>query len=183
MMMYELPRSVDVCGVEYEVETDFRAILNIFGILNDVDLTPEEKTIGILGIFYHDFLTMPEEHFEEGLGKCFAFINGGKEENETQKAPKLMDWEQDFQYLIAPINRVAGREVRAVEYLHWWTFLSYFNEIGDCYFAQVVRIRSLKARGQLKDKADREFYRKNKDVIDIKRHYSEAEESLIAEWV
>lgn len=180
-MMYDLPHSVEVCGVEYEVRTDYRDVLNIFGILNDADLTVEEKYIGILGIFYHDFLTMPAEHFEEGLKKCFDFINCGHLES-GKKTPKLMDWEQDFQYLVAPMNRVAGKEIRAVEYLHWWTFISLYYEIGDCYFAQIVRIRDLKMRGKLKDKADKEFYRKNKDVVDIKRHYSEAEKELIDYW-
>ena len=94
-----------------------------------------------------------------------------------------MDWEQDFPYLIAPINRVAGQEIRAVEYLHWWTFLSYYYEIGDCYFAQIVRIRDLKARGKLTDKTDKEFYRKNREAVDLKMRYSEMEEDIIKGWV
>lgn len=93
-----------------------------------------------------------------------------------------MDWEQDFRLLIAPINRIAGQEVRALPYMHWWTFLSYYGEIGDCYFAQIVRIRDLKAKGKLKDKADREFYRRNRDAIDIKRRYSKTEEEIIKGW-
>lgn len=104
------------------------------------------------------------------------------EMRKRKKSTKLMDWEQDFRLLIAPINRIVGQEVRALPYLHWWTFLSYYGEIGDCYFAQIVRIRDLKAKGNLKDKADREFYRRNRDVIDIKRRYSEAEEEIIKGW-
>lgn len=179
--MYELPHSVVIDGTEYEIETDFRAILDIFSILNDVDLTNTEKCIGILGIFYHDFRNMPEEHFEQGIKKCFEFINCGNMESQ-KKSVKLMDWEQDFQYLIAPINRVAGKELRAEQYIHWFSFVSYYYEIGDCYFAHIVRIRDLKAHGKLKDKADKEFYRRNKEVIDIKRHYSESEQEIIDYW-
>lgn len=180
-MMYDLPKSLDVCGVEYAIETDFRAILDIFSILVDEDLDADAKGIGVLGIFYFDFMEMPAAHIPEALKKCFWFINSGHEEKQ-KKAPKLMDWEQDFQYIVAPINRIAGQEVRALPYLHWWTFLSYYGEIGDCYFAQIVRIRDLKAKGKLKDKADREFYRRNRDAIDIKRRYSEAEEEIIKGW-
>ncbi len=181
-MMYDLPRCVTVAGAEYTVETDYRAILDIFAVLSDPNLTNEEKGIGLLGIFYIDFRRMPEEHFAEAVRQCFWFINGGSEEKQ-QKTAKLMDWEQDFPLLIAPINRVAGRELRAVEYLHWWSFLSYYYEIGDCYFAQIVRIRDLKAKGKLKDKADREFYSKNREVVDLKVRYSEAEESIIQRWI
>lgn len=180
-MMYDLPKSIEVCGVEYDIETDFRAILDIFSILTDEDLDAETKSVGVLGIFYPGFMTMPAEHIHEAIKQCFWFINYGREEGQD-KTPKLMDWEQDFQYVITPINRVAGREVRSLPYLHWWTFLSYYCEIGDCYFAQIVRIRDLKAKGKLKEKADKEFYRKNRDVIDIKRRYSEAEEEIIKGW-
>lgn len=179
--MYELPRSVIICGVEYQIETDYRAILDIFSVLNDADLTAEEKAIGMLGIFYPEFRSMPDEYFQEALQECLKFINCGGAETQ-RKAPKLMDWEQDFQYLIAPINRVAGKEIRAVEYLHWWSFISMYYEIGDCFFAQIVRIRDLKAKGKLKEKNDKEFYRKNKAIIDIKSRYSQAQNDIVAQW-
>lgn len=180
-MMYDLPTSLEVCGTEYPIETDFRVILDIFSVLSAVELTSEEKCIGVLGMFYPGFFAMPWEHTEEAINQCFWFINGGNEETQ-KKSIKLMDWEQDFRLLIAPINRIAGQEVRALPYLHWWTFLSYYGEIGDCYFAQIVRIRDLKAKGKLKDKADKEFYRRNRDAIDIKRRYSETEEEIIKGW-
>lgn len=53
--MYELPASVNVCGTDYDIETDFRAILDIFGVLEDPDLTGNEKGVGMLGIFYKRF--------------------------------------------------------------------------------------------------------------------------------
>lgn len=37
-------------------------------------------------------------------------------------------------------------------------------------------------KGKLKDKTDREFYRRNRDAIDIKRRYSETEEEIIKGW-
>lgn len=58
--MYELPTSVNVCGTDYDIETDFRAILDIFCILEDPDLTGNEKGVGMLGIFYKRFLICPQ---------------------------------------------------------------------------------------------------------------------------
>ena len=94
-----------------------------------------------------------------------------------------MDWEQDFQYIVAPINRVIGKEIRSLEYLHWWTFISAYYEIGDCLFAQIVRIRSIKAKGKRLDKQDQEFYKENKRLVDIKSKYSETEEKLLQQWI
>lgn len=55
-MMYDLPTSIEVCGTEYPIETDFRVILDIFSVLSAVELTNEEKCIGVLGMFYPGFL-------------------------------------------------------------------------------------------------------------------------------
>lgn len=181
-MMYELPKSLEVSGVEYEIRSDFRAVLDICAALSDIDLTNEEKAYVCLDIFYPFFSEMPPEHYEEAIKKCFWFINCGADEENNRKAPKLMDWEQDFQYIVAPINRVLGTEIRAVEYLHWWSFISAYYEIGDCTFAQIVRIRDKKAKGKKLDKAEQEWYKNNRKLVDLKQTLSESEKAILKEW-
>lgn len=66
--------------------------------------------------------------------------------------------------------------------VHWWTFLSAYTEIGDCLFAQIVGIRSKKAKGKRLDKSEQEFYRKNKSIVDIKVRYTDAEDDLVNMW-
>lgn len=107
--MYELPASVNVCGTDYDIETDFRAILDIFGVLEDPDLTGNEKGVGMLGIFYKRFFDMPAEHFGEAVQKCYWFINGGNDKV-CKNATKLMDWEKDFPILIAPVTALPGQK-------------------------------------------------------------------------
>ena len=97
--------------------------------------------------------------------------------------PKLVDWEQDYRLIVAPINRVTGQEVRALEYMHWWTFLLAYMEIGDCTFAQVVSIRSKRAKGKKLDKSEQEFYKQNKQMVDFKRQYTAQDEDVISKWI
>lgn len=177
-----LPTSVEVCGVDYEIRSDYRAVLDICTALQDPEVTNEDRAFIALDIFYPAFDNMPSEHYRGAIERCYWFINCGRDESDEKKAPKLVDWEQDFQFIVAPINRVTGQEIRALEYMHWWTFMAAFNEIGDCTFAQVVRIRNLKARGKKLDKLDREWYRKNRDIVDIKRHYTDADDDLVKKW-
>ena len=68
-------------------------------------------------------------------------------------------------------------------YFHWWSFISAYYELGDCLFANIVRIRSLKAKGKTLDKADREFYRENRRIIDLKRTLTEEETDTINVWL
>lgn len=181
-VIYALPTSVKVNGAEYEIRSDYRAVLDILTALSDNDLDDRDKTEAILGIFYPDFDEMPSGNYQEAINQCFRFIDRWHEEKPKQKEPVLMSWEQDFDMIVAPINRIAGCEVRSLEYLHWYSFLSFYQEIGDCLFAQVVRIRDKKAHGKTLDKQDREFYRRNRDIVDLKTNYTEAEKDLLAAW-
>ena len=176
-----LPTSVEVGGGSYETRSDYRAILDICAALSDPELDGQERATVAMTIFYPEMDTIPPEHYEEAVEKCLRFISGGGE-NAPRKAPKLLDWEQDFQYIVAPINRVTGQEIRAVEYMHWWTFLAAYYEIGECTFAQIVHIRDKLARGQPLDKTDREWYRRNRELVDFKRKYTGAEDELAKSW-
>lgn len=180
-MTWDLPTSVDVQGAAYAIRTDYRCILDICTALNDPELSEAEKACVALELFYPDFAAMPPEQFREALEQCFWFIDGGQP-GSGKKSPRLVDWEQDFPHIIAPVNRVMGREVRGPEPLHWWTFLAAYNEIGDCTFAQIVRIRDKLARGKALDKQDREWYRRNRELVDFKRKYTDADNELFKQW-
>ena len=182
-MIYNLPFALEIHGKEYEIRSDYRAILDICIAIGYPELSNEEKTLVALDIFYPQFDAMPPEHYQKAIDKCFWFINCGAEDTGNRKAPKLVDWEMDFPYIVAPINRVCGQEIRAVEYMHWWSFVSYYYEIGgDCVFAQIVHIRDKLARGKPLDKAERKWYRQNRSLVDFKKKYTEEEKALLKEW-
>ena len=190
-MIYALPTSLEIQGTEYAVRYDYRAVLDICIALNDPELNEQDKAQAALEIFYPGFAQMPPEHYREAIEKCFWFINGGEDEEPGRKAPRLVDWEQDFKLIAAPINRVLGREVREIPYdgqantggFHWWSFLSAYMEIGgDCTFAQVVSIRDKLARHKKLDKAEQEWLRRNRRLVDFKRKYTAAENELVKQW-
>ncbi len=181
-MSYLLPTSLNVGGADYEIRSDYRAALDIFAALADPELDDTNRALEMLDILYVDFEKIPPKHYEQAITEALKFLNCGGEDVKQAKRPRMVDWEQDFQFIVAPINRVIGTEIRAIDYLHWWTFISAYYEIGDCTFAQIVRIRSKKAKGKKLDKADAEWYRQNRDIVDIKTKYSEKEEELLAAW-
>lgn len=173
-MMYELPTALDVGGVRHEIRSDWRAVLDIIAALSDPELTQADKLCCLLDIFY---VNRPAD-VAEAVRQCFWFINMGQGEQKSS-GMKLMDWEQDLQYIIAPINQQAGCEIRALDYMHWWTFMGYYYNIGDCMFAQIVAIRKKLKKGQKLEKYEKEFYRANREIVDIKTKYTEAEDAFI----
>lgn len=181
-MHYSLPTSVGVCGRDYAIRSDFRAALDIFAALSDPELDGFDRAEALLDIFYPDYEAMPPEHYREAVDACFRFLRGGAEESAGDRGPRLVDWEQDFPYIVAPVNRVVGRDIRGMEFLHWWTFLSAYLEIGECLFAQIVSIRSKRASGKPLSKEERQWYRKNRALVDFKANYTEAENDLLKHW-
>lgn len=180
-MIYGLPKSVEIDGTEYNIRWDYRPILDICIALSDPDLSGEERAFIALDIFYPTFAEMPQAHYKEAVARCIEFINCGVEAT-NKKSPRLVDWEHDFPLIVNPVNRVLGREIREETPLHWFSFVSAYQEIGDCVFAQVVRIRDKKARGKTLDKPDREWYQRNREIVDIPTKYSKAEEDFLREW-
>lgn len=177
-MNYDLPTALDVGGVRHEIRSDYRAVLDILAALSDFELSNAEKANVLLRIFY---IEMPDD-IEEAIKQCFWFINCGQPENKT-KQPRLMDWEQDFPLIAAGINLASGGEVRAAEYMHWWTFIGYYQNMGDCMFAQVISTRRKISRGEKLDKLEREFYRNNRETIDLREKSTPEDDEQLMRWL
>lgn len=190
MAAWDLPTSVTVGGREYEIRTDYRVILDVMQAMAAPELDEQERTIVCLSCFYPDF-SWPDsipfhtrEEQEEAIERMCWFVDGGVDRRpDGRRRPRLMDWEQDFHLIVGPVNKVAGCEVRALPYLHWWTFLSYYTEIdGECTFATVVGIRRKLAEGKRLDKADAKFRREHRDLVELKNRMTDEEAALLAEW-
>lgn len=181
-MIYDLPESVELDGKEYAIRSDFRAILGIIEILNDLELTEQERGFLSLLLFYKEFDDIPIMLYQEAIDKMMWFINYGDNTAHDENPPKLMDWEKDYPVIIAPVNRVLGHDARTEKHLHWWTFLGAYMEIGDCTFAQIVSIRNKLRKGEQLDKSDREWYNKNKNLVDMEQSYTSEEMELLEKW-
>lgn len=171
MNTWSLPTSATIGGVEYPINADFRDILDIFRYLDDPD-RPEYLRWNIAVALFYDG-EIPQDHLQEAMEYLADFITCGV--RGEKPSPKLLDWEQDAQAIVADVNKVAGMEVRSVPFLHWWTFLSYFNAIGEGQLSTLVSIRDKLRRGKPLDKWEKEYYQKNKDRIDLKPQYSTEE--------
>lgn len=174
-----LPKQLEVNNVSYDIRSDFRDCLNILIACNDAELTKSEKLTVILMILYVNYDDIPIDDTEEAIKKAIWFLNCGKEENDHVSNKPVYDWEQDEQMIFSSINKVANKELREVEYCHFWTFISYFNEIGEGLFSTIINIRDKKNRGKKLEKYEQEFYSKHKDMIDIKPKYTEEEQEQI----
>lgn len=164
MNAWELPRSAVIGGIAYPINADYRDVLEIIEYLTDTSRNEYSRWTIALGLFFEG--DIPEQHQEEAAKYLVDFIAYGTEG--SRPVPKLIDWSQDSQMIVADINKVAGKEIRAEAFVHWWSFLAYFNAIGEGQLSTVVGIRSKKAKGKALDKAEQQYYREHREKVDFR---------------
>lgn len=176
---YELPTTAIIDGKELKIRTDYRAILDIIFAMSDVDLSKEQLIEIILKIFYVDYNKIT--NIEEALKTAMLFIQGNKSDTSNTNNQKLMDWEQDLSLIIPAINKVLGVEIRSLEYLHWWSFLGAYMEIGECTFNTFVGIRYKKLNNIKLDKNEQKIYKNNYDRIHLKERVDKGTQQIMDE--
>ncbi len=174
-MIGVLPKQLEVDGIQYQIRTDYRVVLTVFEAFNDPELSLAEKWETAIRLMFIDWKKIKNKN--EAAEKISWFINLGKQEDKDTKenTTPCFDWKQDEQLIFSAVNNVAGREIRELQYLHYWTFAGYFNEMGEGLFSTVISIRTKKRKHKKLTEAEQEFYRNNKAMVDLQRHYSKEE--------
>lgn len=180
--LWTLPDRACIGGRTYAIHADFRDILHLLGWLCGARggaLSEPERWYVALGLFYEGFAAMPPANHAEAMRYLADFLACGQS-GPQNAGPPLLDWQQDAPLIIAGVNRVAGQEVRALPFLHWWSFIAWFSGIGEGTLATVVAIRDKLRRGKKLEKWELEFYRAHRAEVDLRPRRSEAEEAAAA---
>lgn len=172
MTGWELPKETVIGGKTYALHTDYRDILTIFSCLQEAAYPEFLRWRIALALFYEP--EVPEADFAEAAEYFRWFICCGQEE-EKNPGPQLLDWESDAQLIVADVNKVAGQEIRALPYLHWWTFLGWFHGIGEGNLSTLVSVRDKLRRGKKLETFEQEYYRRNKKLVDMRKKCSASE--------
>ena len=172
--MYKLLTSVTVNSRTYHIthNGDFRMVLDCLSALRDENISGDSRVLASLLIFYNEFNALHDIHahnedITELLNFMLNFISGGEEDNDNggRRNKPLIDWEKDSNMICSAINKVAGTEIRALEYLHWWTFLGYYMAVGESTLSTVLTIRDKMTRGKKLEKWESEFKRDNPNLF------------------
>lgn len=184
--MYELPVTVDINGIEYPIRKrgDYRMVLDVFSVLEDNSITQSERMMCALIDFYdgiEDVIDIPKlGDIELAVKQMYKFFNADKPEGKGLDR-KLIDWSQDSAMIASAINNVANKEIRAEEYVHWWTFMGYYMAISESTLSTVVSIRDKIVRGKKMEKWEKEFRSENPQYFTW--NHKTIEEQEAEDWV
>lgn len=162
-MLGSLPKTLNINGTDYAIRSDYRNILQIISAYNDSALTDAEKAFICMKRLFTAFDTLPQSDYDEAYRAAVSFIDCGERSGKT--SPRVINWEKDEQMIFAAVNKVAGAEIRGLSYLHWWTFLGYFQNIDrEDIWGFVLMIRQKCAKRKKLEKHEQEFFNANRDL-------------------
>lgn len=176
MELWSLPETVELEGRRYTLHTDFRDILEIFSYLEDPDLPEPVRWRIALGLFYEE--PVPPACRPAAMAYLSRFLSCGRQD---RPGPRLICWQHDADAIIAGVNKAAGQELRALRHVHWWTFLSWFHAIGEGQLSALVAVREKLRRGLPLSGWEKEFYRENRQRVELPKRYSRQELARQAE--
>lgn len=168
----KLPTKIRVKNNVYDINYDYRTIINILLAFEDAELTKDEQMYIMLKNLYKQ--DIPENDIEEALKKGIKFIDGGVVEENKANEKRIYSFKKDGNYIFSGINQTHHIDLTEKTNLHWWVFLSLFMDMSaDCTFGELIYYRKRKNENKL-TKEEKEQYRKIKKLVDLNNEENES---------
>ncbi len=167
ILTQKLPTKIKINENIYDINYDYKTVLNIILAFEDNDLLYEEQVYVLVHALYKK--EIPECDLEEAIIKGIKFIDCGaepKEENNVKK-PRTYSFSKDGNFIFSGINQTHHIDIEEKENLHWWKFISLFMDMSpDCMFGELMYYRTRKQEGKLTDE-EKQNYKKIKDIVEL----------------
>lgn len=172
-----VPQKVIIDEKEYEIRSDFRISILFEMLMQDEELTNEEKIIQALNLYYP---VIPENKIE-AIEKIKWFYRCGKDIVKSNNVKgesvnnKIYDYEFDDDYIYSAFLSQYGIDLQDIEYLHWWKFKAMFKSLKeDNLIVKIMEYRSIDLNS-IKDKEQKARYKKLQKLYEIPRSKEEVE--------
>ena len=176
-----LPKKVDIDGKYYEINWDFRTSILFEMMMDDVELSDEEKLIKGIELYY----PVIPENLEEAIEKIIWFYSCGKENNlkssskTGSNSEQIYNFNYDDEYIYSAFLDQYRIDLNDIEYLHWWKFKAMFKALKeDNEIIKIMGYRSIDL-SKIEDKKQKEFYKKMKKIYEIPIAISKDEKEKI----
>lgn len=186
LLIDELPTSVFIDGVSYEINTDYRIGIMFETMMLDSEISDADKLKKAINLFFGH--NIPDD-LSAAVDKIMWFYdcgkrkdNGSRRRRRKVEKKRVYDYDYDDAYIYAAFLQQYGVDLQD-EFLHWWKFKAMFRSLSDnTEFVKIMGYRSIKITPSM-TKSQREFYKEMQDIhalplpqneVDKKRAIEEA---------
>ena len=180
-----LPTKFEIDGKEYEINYDFRTSILFCLLMQDVELTEEEKILQGLQLYY----PVIPSNIEEAYEKILYFYSRGNdiEDNKKVKQGKRIfkrnnnrayDFEVDANLIFSAFMTQYNINLNR-DNLHWWEFMSLFNSLkDDTEIVKIMNYRTIDVNS-IEDKKERKMYKQLQDYYSLENTITTEEKQLL----
>ena len=165
MLTCSPPSSVEVGGIAYAINTDFRVGIQYETTMLDEGIPKEEKPLLALELY---FPVIPHDIEEAFRLMQWFYICGQEKPKVTGRkggnTQRTYSYEHDAPYIYAAFLAQYGIDLCEVEGLHWWKFRALLEGLSEgCLFQKIMGYRAMEIRDKM-SKEEKEFYRSMKEL-------------------
>lgn len=164
-----VPTTVEIEGVEYEINSDFRTSILFELMMQDSTIGEKEKILMALELYYPEI----PKNINEAIDKILWFYRCGKDVNlatsggKGKSAKEVYNFEYDDDYIYSAFLDQYGVDLQDIEYLHWWKFKAMFKSLKeDNMIVKIMGYRNIDL-SKIKDKEQKDYYRKMQKLYEI----------------
>lgn len=167
ILVDKLPTSVDINGISYSIDTDFRTSIKFELLIQESEETQENRLIKALKFYYGD--TVPKD-IDKAIDKILWFFSCGKLQENTKNNIKLggnrtraYSFNYDKNYIYSAFYQQYGIDL-VMSNLHWWQFKALFDGLtDDTLFAKIMYYRTVNISSKM-SKSEQVRLRKLKEI-------------------
>lgn len=164
-----VPTSVDIDGVEYEINSNFRYGILFELLMQDSTIGEKEKILMALELYYPEI----PKNINEAIDKILWFYRCGKNitsqkcTGKDREATQIYSFEYDDDYIYSAFLDQYGVDLQDIEYLHWWKFKAMFKALKeDNMIVKIMGYRNIDL-SKIKDKEQKDYYKKMQKLYEI----------------
>lgn len=182
-----IPDKVEINGIEYEINTNFRTSILFEMMMQDNELDDELK-IALTLEQYYPIINMSDElirhlinNKNEAIEKILWFYRCGKDTKKSNggngKSVKIYDYDYDDEYIYSAFLDQYNIDLQEIEYLHWWKFKAMFNSLKEDN--QIIKIMGYRGMdlSKIKDRDQKAHYNKMKKLYEIPKGKTEIDKN------
>ena len=180
-----LPTSFSIDGKKYEFNYDFRTSILFCLLMQDENLTEEEKILEALRLYY----PIIPPNIEKALEKIYWFYSRGNIEEDNKKVKqgkrifkrnnnRAYDFEIDADLIFSAFMTQYNIDLNR-DKLHWWEFMSLFNSLkDDTEIVKIMNYRTIDVN-TIEDKKERKMYKQLQDYYSLENTITTEEKQLL----
>ncbi|MBE1302938.1 hypothetical protein G4W71_02600 [Clostridium botulinum] len=164
-----VPTTIEIEDVEYEINSDFRTSILFELLMQDNELSEEDKIIQALQLYY----SVIPHNINLAVDKMLWFYRCGKDMIPSKGSGKgkgvtqIYSFEYDDDYIYSAFLDQYRIDLQDIEYLHWWKFKAMFKALReDNEIVKIMGYRSMDL-SKIKDKEEKNYYRKMQELYKI----------------